>query len=282
MEHILPDRPLNYRQLIKASLILYKVSFVRILILSFLLSFTVFIPRILSIAIGEDLFFSLTPTGWYRVWLACIQVVSIIFFIGILWRMHCILINKKEPLVEDFSIAIHKIISVLVAGVIQSVILLLVALVIYFFQLLLHKEGLLFNNNLISTILTTLVFLLPFLFILYTVALFTFLIPLIAIENRNVFAAVRKSVLLAWNHWWRIFTVQATPWLTYLFVLILVRFAMNINIHIYYMDANPHHLLPTIINLILFTCFIPWVAALLLVQLNDLEIRNRLLPKAKK
>src|SRR5205823_1955905 len=122
--------------------------------------------------------------------------------------------------------------------------------------------GILFNNSLIGWILTFILFALQLFVILYTISLFVFLMPLIAIENRNVFAAIRKSILLAWNHWWRLFTVQLTPWLFYTVVVILMRYALNLYIHIYFLDSTTHDWLPTITHLLVFALLIPWVAAL--------------------
>ena len=59
MDTILPSQPSTYRQLIKHSFLLYRASFSKVIFLCCLFSVTVFIPRLLSDAIGQDIFLNL-------------------------------------------------------------------------------------------------------------------------------------------------------------------------------------------------------------------------------
>ena len=83
-------------------------------------------------------------------------------------------------------------------------------------------------------------------------------------------------MLLVWNHWWRVFSVQATPWLCYLFLLFSLKYVLGINIHIYLLGQTSHSVLISLLHLLIFAIFIPWVAAILVVQLKDLELRKSL------
>jgi hypothetical protein len=82
--------------------------------------------------------------------------------------------------------------------------------------------------------------------------------------------------MLVWNHWWRVFSTQLTPWLFYLALLIAVKYVLHIDFHIYFTQKIDNTLWVTIAHIAVFSLFIPWVAALLLVQLKDLELRKSL------
>lgn len=274
METMLPKAPLGNLRLLKKSLVLYKKSFIHVITLSFLLAFTAFIPRILSELIGQDLFVNLPPESPMRLWLIVIDIAAIIFFIGIIWRMHCITLNTHERLLENVRIGIKKIISALVAVVIHTGIIFSFALIIYGFTYLINENTNLLQANTSSLALTAGIMLALLWSVIYVSTLFVFLIPLIAVENQNVLKALEKSVLIGWNHAIRILIVQLIPWICYLLTLIALRNVFNINVHIYFLGNHPHSFISTIVNLLMFTIFIPWSAATLLLQLNDLELRR--------
>ena len=100
--------------------------------------------------------------------------------------------------------------------------------------------------------------------------------PLIAIENKGIVAALERSMRLAWNHWLRIFLMQMTPWFCYLIFLSILKFIFRINVHIYFTNTLVHPLWTSVLQMIIFALFIPWVAAILLVQLKDLELRKHI------
>ncbi len=91
MDTLLPTQPSSYKELIKNSLKLYRASFSRIIILSFFLSLVVFIPQLLSDIIGQDIFSNLPPFSPHRLWFLVVNLIGITFFIGMLWRMHCVI-----------------------------------------------------------------------------------------------------------------------------------------------------------------------------------------------
>lgn len=276
MESILPSEPKPYKDIIWRSLVLYRVSFTKIFLFSLLLAIIVFIPRIMSDIIGQDIFTSLNPLNPYRLWLIVVNLVSLIFFIAILWHMHCVVRNKHEPFIEDFAIGAKKSLYVFIAGIIQSAIIFAFGVIIYGFLFLLHHFQLLFIHTLLGVILTTLIFFGQFILLMYVATLFIFLIPLIAIENKGIINALEKSVSLVWNHWWRVFSTQLTPWVFYVGLLIILKYVLKIDIHIYFTQKEQLNLWVTLLNIGLFTLYAPWVAALLLTQLKDLEIRKKL------
>jgi hypothetical protein len=275
MEPFLPSHPETYSQLIKRSIHLYRASFSKVILLSFLLALVVFVPRFLSLLIGQDIFLNLPPLSPHRFWLAAINIVGLLFFIAILWHTHCVVRGIHEPLIEDVGKGVKKIILVLFATLLQSLIVYAVAAIIYGLQLLLFQYHLLFGKNLVSILLTCFVFMGQFVLILYISTLFLFLVPLIAIENHGILKSLERSVLLVWNHWWRTFSVQFTPWICYLLFLFFIKYILHINIHIYFLEHGVHPLWTTLLNMIIFALFIPWVAAILLVQLKDLELRKK-------
>ncbi|VVC76899.1 hypothetical protein AQUSIP_22260 [Aquicella siphonis] len=279
MDTLLPSKPGSYRKIIKTSIKLYRASFTRIILLSLLLSLTMFIPRILTIFIGEDWLFNLPPLSPHRLWILAVDLVVLTFFVGIIWRMHCVIRDKHEPLIEDISVGLKKLLYVVFATLIESAIVFSVMLTMVGIQLVLVKYQVLFYNHLLGGMITLAIFSIQLLLITYISMLFIFLVPLIAIENRGVLGSLERSARLVWNHWWRVFSVQITPWLCYLALLIIIKYVLRINIHIYFVEPSTNTIWTTLIHLIVFALYIPWFAATLLVQLKDLELRKHLVPQ---
>lgn len=274
METTLPKTPLSNIALLKQSLKLYKTSFVQVIFLSILLSFTAFIPRILSELIGQDLFYNVAPLSPVRLWLIVIDIAAIIFFIGILWRMHCTLIHTRDRLLQDIRIGLKKVISAIVAVIIHAGIIYSFAMLVYGFTYLINEYTTLLQANTSSLALTFVIMFTLLWLIVYVATLFIFLIPLIAIENKNIIKALEKSILIGWNHEIRIIIVQFVPWICYLLTLVLIRNIFHIHVHIYFAGNAEHTFVSTVVNILVFAIYIPWAAATLLLQLNDLELRK--------
>lgn len=281
MESFLPSTTQSNRQLLWQSLVLYRVAFLKVIIFSALLSIVTFIPRLIADAIGQDIFVNLAPLSYHRLWFLVIDLTSFIFFIAILWHMFCTMRGKHEPFIEDFSVGLKELAYVFIAALLQSALVFAFGLIVYGLLILLHHLQLLFINSLLGIILTTAIFLGQFILLLYVSTLFIFLIPIIAIEKKDILIALEKSITLVWNHWWRVFSVQITPWIFYTLLLIVLKYVINIDIHIYFTPKENDALWTTIINIALFALFVPWVAALLLMQLKDLELRKKLVPKRR-
>lgn len=271
METLAPTSTNGYQKLIALSYRLYKKSLVKVFLLSLLLSFIVFIPRFTVITLKYDI---LQP-GWNWHWLLliAIQLFTIFLFIAIIWHVYCVFHGKRDKLAKDLNVGVHKIISVAVAGLLQNFGIIVASLLIFAFQAYLASQQLLFNNNFINLIFTIAVFSLSMLLILYIFSMFAFLIPLIAIENKNIFAALNKSVSLGWNHWWRIFSVQLTPWLIYAAVLGIFRFLLHVDFRIYFISPASDNLSLSLAHMLIFALFIPFIATTMVVQLHDLELR---------
>lgn len=276
MDTFLPTKPESNRQLIKRSFRLYKASFKTVIFLSFLLAVTAFIPRILSDSIGQEIFASLPPLSLHRLWLILVNLGALLFIIAILWRMHCIIHRIHEPLVEDLMRGLKKLFYVFLAGIIESAIIFAVAMIIYGIQLLIVQKDFLFNYHTLGMILTFLIFAVQLALIIYISTLFFFLIPLIAVENNSILVSIERSILLGWNHWWRIFSLQMTPWVVYILLLFVIRFIFGVNIHIYFIEHGDHTIWTTLLHIVIFTLYVPWVAALIMVQLKDLELRKKI------
>lgn len=281
MDTLLPTQPSTYKELIKKSLTLYRASFSRIIILSFFLTIVIFIPRILSDVIGQEIFSNVPPLSPHRLWLLAVNLVGITFFIGILWRMHCVIRGFHEPLIEDLTVGIKKVIYVVVATLFESAILFALAMIMYGLEIILNQHHLLFHHQLMMTALIMLIFVLQFFLLVYVSTLFIFFIPIIAIENKGVIGSFEHSVLLVWNHWWRVLSLQISPWICYLILLFVIRSVFGIDIHLYFFKYTTHSIIATLLHFIIFVFFMPWVAATLLVQLKDLELRKKI-PHVKK
>jgi hypothetical protein len=168
------------------------------------------------------------------------------------------------------------VLYVFIASLIEIAIVFVVISSIYGLVIILNQYQLIFTQSTAGMIATTVTFIIQIMLIVYIYTLFVFLIPLIAIENRGVLGSLERSVYFVWNHWWRVFSVQFTPWISYLILLFIIRFILRIDIHIYFMEQTPHSFAATLLHLIIFALFIPWVAAILLAQLNDLELRKKM------
>lgn len=280
MELRLPSQPSDYKTLIKLSINLYKISFLKVILLSLLLSLIVFIPRLLFITIGED-FFIHHPFSPNIIWLILIDLAALILFIAIVWHMHCVTLSLREPLIIDFFVGIQKVFQVFIASMIQTAIIFAAISINYWIQLLFFQQQFLFSAHFIVIFLTSIFFIMQYILILYILTLFIFVLPIIATENKSILVSIKKSISLVWNHWWRVISLQAIPWLFYILLLVILNRLLGIGIHLYFTHSDSQTIFTTILNIILFAIYIPWVAALLLVQLNDLELRKNIAQKLK-
>lgn len=278
---LVTNAPSRNKKVISRGLILYRLAFSKVVLFSLLLSIVVFIPRLIADVIGHNFFTQLDILSVHRLWMIAIDVAALIFFIAILWHMHCVLRDKHEPLVEDVATGLKYVWSVLLAALLQCAIMFAFSYIIAGVMIMMGYFHILFSNSLPGIIFTTLAFFTQAFLLIYIATLFIFVIPLIAIERRGIIRAIEGSILLVWNHWWRVFSVQVTPWIFYCISLVLIKYLAHIDVHIYFTNKTGNQLTSTIVNIIIFALFIPWVAANLLTQLKDLELRKRLEREAK-
>jgi hypothetical protein len=279
METLIPATPAPHRELLKRSFTLYRASFRRVFLLALLLSLAVFAPRLIAYFIGKKFFTDLAPFSPQRLWFILIELISMLLMVGIFWHINGVLHQHKERLMADVRVGIRKVLWVFIATIIHSAIVLTVASLIYILLIFLFEYRLISIESTGTLLFSILIFFGQFLLLLYVTTLFIFLVPLIAIENKGIFPAIEKSVSLVWNHWWRVFSLQIIPWISYLALLIVLRYIFLINIHIYFVEEGNLYLPVIILHIFIFALFVPWVAAVNLLQLKDLEQRKVLTHK---
>lgn len=277
MDTISPQQALTYREIIANSFKLYKTTFAKVILFSFILAVLTFIPRFMILFWGRDIFRTAPLFSFTKLFIVAIDLLGLMFFISILWRMHSASRGAHETLKDDLKMGVKRLFSVFVACILLTVLIFSIFVIVYFMQVMLYKYEFLEINSSINIIIITLVFFSEFILIVYSATLFLFTLPIIAVENQGVIKALEHSVQLVWDHWWKVFSVQMTPWLCYLLVLAFLRYLLHIDLHIYLIARGIHTPGASIINLILFTLLIPWISALLLVQLQDLEYRKKML-----
>lgn len=276
MEIKLSTQPETNSQLLARSLALYQATFPKVFYLGLILSIVAFIPRILFVATSTD-FSSLHLSNPIRLMYILIDLVSLIFFTAILWRMQCKSHHRRETILTDIKIAFRKLPAIFVATIIQSlaisIVVISLVVLLYFFQLYAQP-------NLMTLLVFSLIAILQVCVAIYLFFEFYFYIVLIVTEDKGVLPALKRSIFLVWGNWWRTFLLQITPWVIYLVCIILIRNYLHFNLHIYFIKETVIATWPTtIIHILLFALFIPWAAANVLVQLRDLELRKKLLPE---
>lgn len=281
MDTILPSKPSRYTRLLRDSLYLYTRSFSKVMPLAILLSIFVFIPNLILYLINMDNIRNLSYWGLHQLWLFLFNLAGLTCFIGIIWAMHCLIRHISEPLVKDLKIGTQKVLAVIIVTVLQMAILFILGLIIIGIQMLLFKNNLWIRpgNGLLLNIFILILFAAQFFLIVYVSTLLVFLIPIITTEKKDILAAVEHSISLVWNHWWRTFSLQITPWIIFVIILFILRIGANIPLNIYLLEEAPFSFYGFFFHIFIFSLFIPWVAALLILQMHDLELRKKLAHK---
>jgi hypothetical protein len=273
MQMELSTEPVTNGRLFFQSLKLYGKSVLRVFPLALLLSLIIFIPQVFH--------FYMRPHAPYFLSIENILTILIIFmaigvFIAMLWRIWEILNNVQDSFLDDFKIAGRKVWIVILAAILQALIF---SLVIFtelniwqtFLSSLFLKEN--FYIGFYIIVSTTVV---SFILTCYLYLLFFFYIPLILTENAGILVSLQHSAQLVFRHASRVFWLQISPWVFYFVVLIVLRYALLVNVQIFGLESMREvSIVATLINILLFSLFIPWVGAMLLVQLHDLEIRKQ-------
>jgi len=281
MRYKISTQPETTRQLIIRSLRLYGFAFSKVILLALALSITNFIPELLGFITNIDVFYTSSLLSSQRFGLLLAYVVSLLLFTAILWRIRCLIRHAHETVEDDLKIALKKIPSILIAVIVQAFIFILASLatVSFYTYLLQHHGDFIFSTNRFLNFIMLLFFSLPFLFNIFITVLFLFYLPLILTENMGVISSLKQSANLVWKKWWRTLLVQAIPLVCYLAILYVINRHTVIKIPVdFFLPGTPPTLLAVLIHLLLLALFIPWVAATLLVQLRDLELRKKLSP----
>lgn len=273
-QSLLATQPESYKQQLVRSLKLYKVSLLHVLHFALLLSITFFIPRLISLGLGHNIFLGLSPFSLKRLWIELIAIIGMFFYAALLWRMRCIIFNVHESLFEDMKVAIKRLILIIAASIIQSLIFSFLCLGIVAFYHFFVPKALFFQSSLLELPLVMSGLLFYLIAVVYLYFLFIFYLPLILAEKKGVFTALGKSAFLVWKNWWRTFWLQITPWGSYLICLIIIKQVFSGNKHFYFSLGQPASLFATVLHILVFALFVPWIVAILLVQLRDLELRK--------
>lgn len=270
--------PQTKRQLIRRSFSLYRHAFIHVIYLSFLLTIMAFVPRFVSLLVGQNIFLGLPAASPQRLWILAINLGSIILFTAIVWRTYCLIQHKHESLGEDITIGLKKVLFIFGGAILQSLLIVSIVLLfsLFIYYVILDKNLLLSNLNWQRQTLAILLFLCEAFIVIYLFLAFYFYVPTIVIENKGILSSLGKSFSLVKNNWWRTFFVQATPWFVFIICLMAIKYLIRIDINIFFIapETNPP-ILATIIQILVFTLLIPWIAATLLVQLRDLELRKQ-------
>lgn len=279
MDTFLPTQPESNKSLLKRSLSLYAASFSHVILLALILAFITFIPRFLFDLYGRDFLLSTQFWSWARVWLTILNLVDFILIIAIFWRLHCVNRGYHEPFIQDVGKGVRKTIYVFIAAVVTNAVVYGVTMLTWLATKTLHEHSLLLADSRLSFVLTVLLVVAQTFILLYLTALFLFILPVIAIEDKGILGGIKRSISLVWNHWWRVFTLQIVPWFCFFITLILLRFILLTNMRLTFLERLPEPLWVTLMKMVLFGFFVPWVCALILVQLRDLELRKQITQK---
>lgn len=274
METLLPAQPESYQRLLNRSLHIYKWAFPKIFLFSLLLAVVAFIPRLVSASMGTDIFLAIPFFDIRRLSLILIDLLSIILFLAILWRVNSIASGFYDSTKEDFQLAFKKIPAVFIAVILQMAIVITLGLALAGIGYFINKNLFLFAPSFKLTFFTAGIFVIQLIISVYLFVLFYFYSPLITIENKGIVSSLQKSARLVYGHWWRTVKLQFTPWATYLFILIVIKYGLNIPVHIYFVELGPQSFGAILLQILLLALLIPWIAAVLLVQLRDLELRR--------
>jgi hypothetical protein len=267
-------QPESISQVLKRSFSLYRHAFKRVIGLSLFMSVIVFIPRLMALMMGQDMFFNLSQQSLEQLWLILFEFASLVVFTVMLWRIRCVMYNLHESMKDDLLVTLKKLPSIIGAAFIQSGIVIALFLMLVGTVYILHEARVLTNSTHIPFYMIGIPLYLQFYVNIFIFVLLMFYLPLILTENKHIFAALGKSAVLVWGNWWRTFITQLTPWLIYLLTLLFVRNILHVNIHIYFFQIEHLTFASTCIHILILTLFLPWFAATMLVQLQDLEIRR--------
>jgi hypothetical protein len=267
-------QPESVRQVLKRSCSLYRYAFTRALAL--FLSLVAFIPRLLALVVGQDIFFGLPQWSPLRLWLILIEFTSLVFFTILLWRMRCVMYNMHESIKDDLVVTLKKLPRIIGAAVIENGIVMSLFLMIIGIVYVLRDQNLFADSKNLPFFLVIIPLYLQLCVNIFIFVLLMFYLPLILNENKHIFEALGKSAALVWGNWWRTFVTQLIPWAIYLLMLLFIRNTLGLNIHLYFLPMVHLSVAATCVHILLFTLFLPWFAATMLVQLQDLEIRKAL------
>lgn len=268
-------RPESYSELVSRSWKLYWEVLPSTILLAFFVSVIIFIPRLICVAVGQNVFLGVARAGEVSVLYIAMYISILWFLAAVIWCINCIERNQHQNFIVDIKMAGRRILYVLGAAFCIFVIGALVGLTIY----LLHRMFWLLNlysyGGYVTLSLLTFLMFLQVSISLSIILLFYFYFPLIVIERDTILPALKQSAHLVWKKMGMTLRAQATPWLLYLTTLIIIKVVFHVDIHLYFMPVNPvANFYPTLLHIVILALFIPWGCSMMLVQLRDLELRK--------
>jgi len=268
-------RPESYSELITRSLRLYKTGLPSVFLFALLASMVVFIPRLISVAVGQNVFLTTTKVNQVALLYLAMYLSLLWFTAAILWGLNCIERNNHKNFIVDFEMAGKRILYVFGAALCFLFIITLIGLFAFSLNKIFWFWKLFSYDKYLASFLLFIVLFGQFAFTVWMVTLFYFYFPLIVIEHDGIFLAFKQSAQLVKNQVGKTLALQLTPWIVYIIALVLVRIIFKVNLNVYFMPKDPvSTLYPTLLHIFILAFFIPWECSMILVQLRDLELRK--------
>jgi hypothetical protein len=270
---------------------LYRSTFLKAFLMALVLAVIEFLPRIITIIVGHETFAITAHYNYYRLLIVFDDIICIIIFAAILWRMQNTALGRHESLKTDYRTGLKKLPAIIGASFIQLFLYALVSLSGIAIVLFLNRYGVspdLGARHALALFLHGIPIMLQFFVNLFLFVLFYFYMALIITEANGPINSLEHSARLVWGRWWYTLWVIVTPWLIYTIVMLCFK-ALGVNLHIFIIEVPVYSMtvFPTLIHIILFAVFIPWFAATMLVQLRNLEylhgplVKSRVKPVAR-
>ncbi|HEX2548904.1 MAG TPA: hypothetical protein VHM20_03685 [Gammaproteobacteria bacterium] len=272
MDIELSTNPESNPTILKRSFRLYLASFIKVIPLAFLLSIIVFIPEIFSWIFDKQLFSPLISMDSF--WSLFFNLIIVFVYMALLWRMQSVLYKVRDRLRDDVEQVTRKFLRVVVAGLIVTFILGSIAFFTMFIYSLIIEQKFFLEPTYFAMFIVSIVSFVYAALVTYLYFAFYFYLPLILTENAGIFTSLLRSFVIVYHNWWRVFLLQITPGLVFFVLLLAVRFIFHYNVNIFLLSSPGQISIGVyIFHIIMAALFIPWIAAILLLQLHDLELR---------
>lgn len=256
---------------------LYRSSFLHTLIFSFIFAAIVFLPHYIFIITGFHVFAVTDFLDPRKFLFLLIDIFALFFFTSMLWRIHCVINQSGETLLDDLSKAVKKLPFIVAAALLQSIIIFIIHfLTIGFLFLLMETMLLPPQTTTTGFVLTSAILIIQALAVFYVIFLFYFYLALIVTENRSIIESLKRSATLVFGNWWRVICVQLLPWISFFLAFMIIRGIFALETSSFFFDITHATWQSTFVHMLCFALFAPWIASAMLVQLKDLELRKTL------
>lgn len=267
--------PETYSELVARSLRLYRGVFPQAFGFALLISIVLFIPRLICVAIGQNVFLTTTKVNQVALLYFAMYLSALWFLAALFWCINCLERGVHKNFIDDVEMAGKRICYVLGAAVILFLLSSLVGLLAYLVNEWFWHLKLYSYDKFLTSFLFFVVCFAQVGVSVWLATLFYFYFPLIVIEHNGILNALKQSAQLVYGKVGQTLRLQLTPWLLYFLVLILIKMVFKLNIHIYFMPQNPGATFyPTLVHIVVLALFIPWGSSMALVQLRDYELRR--------